>query len=56
MTMTPVRPDQQVHDEPVTDAADGAPVRSPGFRLVLLVGLVAVAGLTGVALLVGPPA
>jgi Mce-associated membrane protein len=53
MTMTPVRPDEQVHDEPVTDAADGAPVRSPGFRLVLLVGLVAVlvAGLGSLAYL-----
>ena len=53
MTMTPVRPDEQLHEEPVTDAADGAPVRSPGFRLVLLVALVAVlvAGLGSLAYL-----
>ena len=42
MTMTPVRPDEQLHEEPVTDAADGTPVRSPGFRLALLVALVVV--------------
>ena len=42
MTMTPVRPDEQVHEEPVTDAAEGTSVRSPGFRLALLVALVAV--------------
>ena len=53
MTMTPVRPDEQVHDEPVTDAAEGTPVRSPGFRLALLVALVAVvlAGLGSLAYL-----
>jgi hypothetical protein len=46
MTMTPVRPDEQVHEEPeadaVTDAAEGTSVRAPGFRLALLVALVAV--------------
>ena len=53
MTMTPVRPDQQVHEEPVTDAADSTPVRSPGFRLVLLVALLALllAGLGSLAYL-----
>jgi Mce-associated membrane protein len=53
MTMTPVRPDQQVHEEPVTDAADSTPVRSPAFRLVLLVALLALllAGLGSLAYL-----
>ena len=53
MTMTPVRPDEQVHEEPVTDPADGTSVRSPGFRLALLVALVAVlvAGLGSLAYL-----
>ena len=53
MTMTPVRPDEHVHDEPVTDAAEGTSVRSPGFRLALLVALVAVlvAGLGSLAYL-----
>ena len=53
MTMTPVRPDERVHDEPLTDAAKGTSVRSAGFRLVLLVALVAVlvAGLGSLAYL-----
>ena len=53
MTMTPVRPENRVHEEPVMDAAKGASVRSPGFRLALLVALVAVllAGLGSLAYL-----
>ena len=53
MTITPVRPEELVHEEPVTDAAEGTHVRSPGFRLALLVALVAVllAGLGSLAYL-----
>ena len=53
MTMTQVRTDELLHEEPGTDPADGTSFRSPGFRLALLVALVAVlvAGLGSLAYL-----
>ena len=60
MTLTPLRPAEDAHDTPMPDDNDGAPhgsaanVRSAGFRLGLLIGLVAVlvAGLGSLAYLV----